>query len=112
MFYPLRKLIHRALNSLYSARLDPACTITNDIVATVKELKKQDGKDIWLWGSLTIMKELFDAGLIDEVDLRICPSTRGKGKHLFHDTQELKLLKATSFDNGLVYIRYEVQHNK
>ena len=90
----------------------PACTITDDIVATVKELKEQDGKDIWLWGSLTVMKDLFDAGLIDEVDLRICPSSRGKGKHLFHDTQKLKLLDTTSFDNGLVYARYEVQHNK
>jgi dihydrofolate reductase len=88
----------------------PACTITDDAVAAVKELKEQDGKDIWLWGSLTVMKDLFDTGLIDEVHLRICPSSRGKGRHLFHDTQKLKLLDATSFDNGLVYARYEVEH--
>lgn len=90
----------------------PACTITDDAVATIKELKERDGKDIWLWGSLTVMRDLFEAGLIDEVDLRICPSSRGKGKHLFHDMQQLKLLDVTSFDNGLVYARYEVRHHK
>jgi len=89
----------------------PACDITDDAVATIKKLKEQDGKDIWLWGSLTVMKDLFDAGLIDKVDLRICPSSRGKGKHLFHDTQQLKLLDITPFDNGMVYARYEVRHD-
>ena len=89
----------------------PAATVTSDAVATIKELKEQDGRDIWLWGSLMVMKDLFDAGLIDEVDLRICPSSRGKGKHLFHDSQNLKLLDATKFDNGLVYARYEVKHD-
>src|ERR1044071_10287978 len=39
----------------------PAATITDDIVTTVKELKEQDGKDLWLWGSLTVMKDLFEA---------------------------------------------------
>ena len=31
----------------------PAATVTPDPVATVRELKEQSGKDIWLWGSLT-----------------------------------------------------------
>src|SRR5690606_4533163 len=30
----------------------PAATVTRDPVATVRELKEQDGKNLWLWGSL------------------------------------------------------------
>src|SRR5690348_802494 len=34
----------------------PAATVTRDPVATVRELKQRDGKDLWLWGSLTLMR--------------------------------------------------------
>lgn len=87
-------------------------TVTADPVATIRELKKQDGKDLWLWGSLTLMKSLFEAGEVDEVHMRICPTTRGKGKHLFTDQQDLELIGAKEYDNGVVVVRYEVQHNK
>ncbi|WP_257668961.1 dihydrofolate reductase family protein [Parapedobacter tibetensis] len=36
-------------------------------VASVRELKEQDGKDIWLWGSLKLMQSMFEAGVVDEV---------------------------------------------
>jgi hypothetical protein len=57
----------------------PAATITHDPVATIRELKQQSGKDIWLWGSLTLMQSMFDADVVDEVQLRVCATTRGKG---------------------------------
>lgn len=84
----------------------PAATVTADPVATLKELKEQDGKDILLWGSLTLMKSLFEADLVDEVQMRICPTTRGKGTHLFTDRRDMELLEATPFDNGIVLLRY------
>ncbi|KAB2346897.1 dihydrofolate reductase family protein [Actinomadura rudentiformis] len=40
----------------------PAATVTRDPAATVRELKEQSGKDIWLWGSLQLMQSLLDAG--------------------------------------------------
>ncbi len=33
-----------------------AATVTGDPAATIRELKEQDGKDIWLWGSLTLLR--------------------------------------------------------
>ncbi len=33
----------------------PAATVTRDPAATIRELKEQSGKDIWLWGSLKLM---------------------------------------------------------
>jgi dihydrofolate reductase len=99
-----------------SSRLDdapwggfPAATVTRDAVATVRELKEQDGKDIWLWGSLTLMRSLLDAGLVDEVQMRVCPTTRGAGTRIFEDRQDLRLLEGTGFENGVVLLRYEIK---
>ncbi len=86
----------------------PAATVTQDPIATVRELKLQDGKDIWLWGSLTLMKSMFEANLVDEVQLRVCPTSRGKGTRLFTDTRALKLIEAKAFESGVVLMRYEV----
>src|SRR3712207_1839811 len=52
----------------------PAATVTRDPVATVRELKAQRGKDIWLWGSLTVMQALLGAGVVDEVRMLVCPT--------------------------------------
>lgn len=87
-----------------------AATITSDPVATIQELKNGSGKDIWLWGSLTLMQSLFDEGLIDEVRMLICPATRGAGRRFFEDRQDLSLLEATGFDNGVLLLRYEVKN--
>jgi hypothetical protein len=52
----------------------PAATVTRDPVATIRELKEQSGKDIWLWGSLTLMHSLLAAGVVDEVRMLVCPA--------------------------------------
>ena len=57
-------------------RLSAAATVTRDPVATIRELKGQDGKDLWLWGSLTLMRALLDAGVVDELRMLVCPVSR------------------------------------
>ncbi|MFC4950628.1 dihydrofolate reductase family protein [Pseudonocardia sp. GCM10023141] len=110
----------KKLNSLTkfvaSSKLDeapwgdhPAATVTRDPAATIRELKEQSGKDIWLWGSLELMRSLLAAGLVDEVQMRVCPTTRGRGTRVFEDRQDLKLVEGTSFDNGVVLLRYEIK---
>jgi dihydrofolate reductase len=86
----------------------PAATVTRDPVATIQELKEQHGKDIWLWGSLELMQSMLGAGVVDEVRMLVCPVSRGKGRRVFEDRQALKLAEATSFDNGLALLRYEI----
>ncbi|WP_426512921.1 dihydrofolate reductase family protein [Dactylosporangium sp. McL0621] len=86
----------------------PAATVTRDPAATVRELKAQDGQDIWLWGSLTLMHFLLDAGLVDEVRMMVCPVSRGKGTRVFADRQDLKPVEATLFENGIALLRYEI----
>jgi dihydrofolate reductase len=85
----------------------PAATVTRDPVATVRELKEQSGKHIWLWGSLTLMRSLMAAGVVDEVRMLVCPVSRGKGTRVFEDREDLTLVEATAFDNGVALLRYE-----
>jgi dihydrofolate reductase len=87
-----------------------AATVTSDPATTIRDLKQQDGKDLWLWGSLALMQSLFDARLIDEVRLLVCPVTRAAGHRFFEDRHDLSLLEATGFDNGVVLLRYEVNN--
>jgi dihydrofolate reductase len=82
--------------------------VTRDPVGTIRELKEQSGKDIWLWGSLKLMQSLMDTGGVDEVRMLVCPVSRGKGTRLFEDRQDLKSLEATGFENGVVLLRYEI----
>jgi dihydrofolate reductase len=87
----------------------PAATVSRDPAATIRELKQQSGKDIWLWGSLKLMHSLLDAGVVDEITLLVCPASRGKGTRIFEDWQDLKLVEASSFENGVVLLRYEIK---
>jgi dihydrofolate reductase len=87
----------------------PAGSVTRDPAATVRELKQQSGKDILLWGSLTLMRSLLDAGVVDEVRVLVCPVARAKGTRLFEQPRDLRLIEATGYDNGLALLRYEVR---
>jgi dihydrofolate reductase len=84
----------------------PAATVMPDPAATIRELKEQSGKDIWLWGSLTLMRSLLDAGLVDEVRMLVCPASRGTGTRVFEDRRDLRLIEATGFENGVALLRY------
>jgi hypothetical protein len=49
-----------------------------------------------------------DAGVVDEVRMLVCPVSRGKGTRIFTNRQELKLVEATEFQNGVVLLHYEM----
>ena len=87
----------------------PAATVTRDPAATIRELKEQSGKDLWLWGSLKLMHSLLDIGVVDEVRMLVCPASRGKGTRIFEDSRALQLIEATPFENGVVLLRYEIK---
>ena len=56
---------------------------------------------------------LIKHGLIDEFHLFINPTAIGKGMSIFKELdgkQNLKLVKSTSFDCGIVVLKYKPRH--
>jgi hypothetical protein len=47
-------------------------------------------------------------GVVDKVRMLVCPAARGRGTRIFEDRQELELIEATGFENGLALLRYEI----
>ncbi len=82
----------------------------SSLAATIRELKTRPGKDLWLWGSLSLMHSLMGAGLVDEVRMMVCPASRGRGTRVFTDSLDLELVEATGFDHGLAIVRYAIKN--
>jgi dihydrofolate reductase len=88
-----------------------ATQVKEDAVAYIRNLKQQEGKDMVLWGSLSLGQSLLREGLIDEVELRICPVAIGKGRTVFPDDMKyinLELLDNKHYRSGLVMMKYKV----
>lgn len=83
-------------------------TIHHDIdPEEIKKLKAQKGKDMVIFGSGTIVKQLGDVGLIDEYRVMINPVVLGKGKPMFSEKMvKLSLIKSRVFGNGNVLLYY------
>lgn len=78
-------------------------------VEEINRLKKQPGKDMVIYGSGSIVRELTAHGLIDEYRLIISPVLLGKGKSLFGDFPDrihLKFDAAKVFPSGGIALTY------
>jgi dihydrofolate reductase len=84
------------------------------LVDEITKLKKQDGKDIIVYGGATFVSALVEQRLIDEYHLFINPTAIGNGKPIFKELQskqDFVLAKATAFACGIVVINYELKRN-
>lgn len=80
-----------------------------DLVETVAGLRKQPGGDIYIYGSLSVVRALLVAGQVDELILMIEPITLGGGKTLFPTDGEARtyeLLSAKTAATGVQVCRY------
>jgi dihydrofolate reductase len=87
---------------------EPARVVSGSAVDEVRRLKAEPGKDMVVWGSLTLTDSLMRAGLVDEYRLQVCPVVLGRGKRLFEDglaTQWLSRLETKTYDD-MVAVRY------
>jgi dihydrofolate reductase len=87
-----------------------ATLISSDITNQVAEIKKQGGKDIWLYGGANVIKTFINLGLIDIYKISVHPVALGSGKPLFEDLKKrigLKLTDTRIFKSGVVELTYE-----
>ena len=59
-------------------------TQLTDAAAQVRELRERH-QQIHTWGSADLLQTLFREGLVDQVNLWVCPVVIGQGKRLFPD---------------------------
>jgi len=85
---------------------DNARIVRTNAVEEIRKLKAQPGKDMVLWGSISLAQSLMDADQIDEYQLIVCPLVFGRGRQLFRGPSKMKLLKSRSFDGGAVLLSY------
>ncbi|OHW62943.1 dihydrofolate reductase [Andreesenia angusta] len=82
--------------------------ISDDIVEFAKELKGQDGSDIWLVGGSKLVDQFVKQNLIDKYIVTIIPTILGEGIPLFvkgNPEIKLKLTNVVEFD-GMVELTY------
>ena len=80
-----------------------------DLLKTVSELRGRKGGDIYVYGSLTLVRSLLAADMIDELILMIEPITLGGGKTLFPtdgQARAFELISATTASTGVQVCRY------
>jgi dihydrofolate reductase len=85
--------------------------INKDVKQRVMEIKKQPGKDIWLFGGAKLVTFFLNEKLVDEMWLGVVPVVLGKGKPLFSDINQrtyFKLAQAIPKEGYVsLYYKYE-----
>jgi dihydrofolate reductase len=83
--------------------------INGDLLDFVRELKNRDGADIAVMAGVDVARQLFFAGLLEELTLITHPVVAGKGKLIFLPTDpitQLVLKNSTITSKGNVVITY------
>ncbi|ULH16978.1 dihydrofolate reductase family protein (plasmid) [Deinococcus sp. KNUC1210] len=86
-----------------------ATALEGDVVSAVTALKQQEGDNLLVYGSGTLVQTLLRAGLVDELRLMVFPLILGSGKRLFPDGEPLPLTLTASRDlgSGVLLLTYE-----
>lgn len=82
--------------------------INGDIVKVIEEERKNEGKDIFLFGGGSLVDNFIKSDVIDEYIVGIIPTILGKGRPLFlGNNPKIDLhLEEYLTDNGVVILRY------
>jgi dihydrofolate reductase len=96
-------------SSLRDPQWEHTAVLDGALVDETQALKSKPGRDIVTTGSMTVVRELIAAGLVDEYRLFVYPVVLGRGARLFADATEvlsLRLVQAQPFRSGVVLLRY------
>ena len=83
--------------------------LEGDLVEAVTALKNEPGDNIALSGSVSVVRQLLAAGLLDELHLLVHPIAVRKGMRLFDEgetTTPLRLISSETFETGVLNLVY------
>lgn len=84
--------------------------IIGDIAPQIKELKTENGPELWVHGSGNLIQTLLKNHLIDRMHIWSFPVTVGNGKRLFAEgtqAEGLKLIDSKTSTTGVIIASYE-----
>jgi dihydrofolate reductase len=99
--------------TLHSSQPENATVISEDIASRINALKKEQGKNILVFGSPTTVHSLIELKLLDSFWLLIHPVMFGQGIELFKNNSvhtKLNLVSTKHFDSGMMGIHYSIAH--
>ena len=82
---------------------------------TVAALRKEPGKDIWLFGGGLLFRSFLDAGLVDTVEVGVIPVLLGGGIPLLPEPAKQAKLKLTGhkvYKSGIVSLEYSTEYSR
>jgi dihydrofolate reductase len=107
---PFKHLIHHVFSkTIRESGISNVRLVSDDLLAYTKNLTRQPGKNIWLFGGSEIIDLLLQENLVDEFILSVHPVLLGDGIPLFKRRDErkgLKLIDAKPYPSGLVQLIY------
>ncbi|MDP9318217.1 MAG: dihydrofolate reductase family protein, partial [Actinomycetota bacterium] len=84
--------------------------ISSEVDDQVRRLKAEEGGDILVAGSATLVRSLHQSGLVDEYRLMVFPVVLGSGLRLFPDDAsdkvKLSLASSKAYGNGIILNTY------
>ncbi len=83
--------------------------ISGEAADAIRTLKELQGKDMVLWGSISLAQSLMKENLIDEYHIQISPVLTGGGRPLFQnntDFKNLHLKDVRKYNTGTVFLNY------
>jgi dihydrofolate reductase len=96
--------------TLDEKELENTRVLSDHLSENIKEIKKQEGKNILIFGSPRASHSLLSEGLIDEFWIFVNPILLGKGMPLFKgikDTTKLQLQESKTFNCGVIGLHYQ-----
>ncbi|MCT2584201.1 dihydrofolate reductase family protein [Actinophytocola gossypii] len=84
--------------------------VSGDPAEVVRELRAQDGGDIVVQNSLSLIRALLAADEVDRITMLLCPELSGGGVRLFEGTfpaTSWSLTDVTSTDTGALFLVYD-----
>lgn len=99
----------KSLNRAPWGDWEEATIVKANATREIEKLKQQPGKDMVIWGSISLAQSLMNEGVIDEYQLIVCPVVLVEGRRLFDEPVspgEMHLLSTRSFDRGTVLLSY------
>lgn len=88
--------------------------LKGDFAEAVAALKEEPGDNhVWVPGSISIVRQLLAAGLLDELHLLVHPIAVGDGLRLFDGELivPLRLVSSETFKNGVLNVLYEPENS-